>query len=117
MSIDHQLPDLTPIHMIKIDKPYDNSSFSHCTTDCRISTAIVAAAVAVTLVNVVTSQEVRRAPSMGFMGMRGKKSFFADDENTIEEYKRAPLMGFQVHALCYNLKYTLNDNTNHYIII
>nr|AZK31369.1 neuropeptide precursor [Nezara viridula] len=59
-------------------------------------TAIVWAAVAVTvLADVASAQEVRRAPSMGFMGMRGKKDIFPDDENSIEEFKRAPLMGFQ----------------------
>nr|XP_024216981.1 tachykinins [Halyomorpha halys] len=59
-------------------------------------TAIVWAAVAVTvLADVATAQEVRRAPSMGFMGMRGKKDIFPEDDNSIEEFKRAPLMGFQ----------------------
>lgn len=63
----------------------------------RLTTTVwVAIAVAV-LALAAAAQEVRRAPSMGFMGMRGKKSpLFLDDEAVLEEYKRAPVMGFQV---------------------
>lgn len=35
----------------------------------------------------------KRAPSQGFMGMRGKK-FFEDEIDTINDFKRAPAAGF-----------------------
>ncbi|BES99151.1 Hypothetical protein NTJ_11965 [Nesidiocoris tenuis] len=45
-------------------------------------------------------QEYKRAPAMGFQGVRGKKddaltSLIDDDFTGIEEFKRAPVVGFQ----------------------
>nr|QQN72885.1 tachykinin-related peptide precursor variant 2 [Lygus hesperus] len=44
-------------------------------------------------------EEFKRAPAMGFQGMRGKKddglATLSDADFDIEEFKRAPVMGFQ----------------------